>query len=105
MIGVLKTKTQVANYNTPDNDCVFIPFETASLYRDLKYPDDIVWMPANPVFREQTVKQVRQTLARLHNFSAARRARRDASSSSTSPCGWWTPWGSPCGCCWASSAA
>ena len=69
VIGVLKTKTQIANYNTPDNDCVFIPFETASLYRDLKYPDDIVWRPANPVFREQTVKQVRETLARLHNFT------------------------------------
>ena len=69
VIGVLKTKTQIANYNTPDNDCAFIPFETASLFRDLKYPDDIVWMPANPVFREQTVKQVRETLARLHNFS------------------------------------
>ena len=69
VIGVLKTKTQVANYSKPDNDCVFIPFETASLYRDLKYPDDIVWMPANPVFRDRTVKQVRETLARLHNFS------------------------------------
>jgi putative ABC transport system permease protein len=69
VIGVLKTKTQIANYNTPDNDCAFIPFETASLFRDLKYPDTIVWMPANPVFREQTVKQVRETLARLHNFS------------------------------------
>jgi putative ABC transport system permease protein len=68
VVGVLKTKTQVANYNTPDNDCLFIPYETASLYRDLRYPDDIVWMPANPVFREQTVEQVRQALARLHNF-------------------------------------
>ena len=53
VIGVLKTKTQVANYNTPDNECAFIPYETASLYRDLKYPDDIVWMPANPVFRDR----------------------------------------------------
>jgi putative ABC transport system permease protein len=70
VIGVLKTKTQIANYNTPDNDCAFIPFETASLFRDLRYPDDIVWMPANPVFREQTVKQVREALARLHNFSS-----------------------------------
>ena len=69
VIGVLKSKTQVANYNTPDNDCVFIPFETAALFRDLKYPDDVVWMPANPVFREQTLRQVRETLARLHNFS------------------------------------
>ena len=69
VIGVLKTKTQVANYNTPDNECAFIPFETASLYRDLKYPDDIVWMPVNPVFRDQALKQVRATLARMHNFS------------------------------------
>jgi len=70
VIGVLKTKTQVANYNTPDNECAFIPYETASLYRDLKYPDDIVWMPVNPVFREQAVRQARETMARLHNFSA-----------------------------------
>lgn len=69
VVGVLKTKTQIANYNTPDNECLFIPFETASLYRDLKYPSDIVWMPANPVFREETVKQVREVLARAHNFS------------------------------------
>jgi len=70
VIGVLKTKTQIANYNTPDNDCAFIPFETASLFRDLKYPDDIVWMPTNPAFREVTVTQVRETLARIHNFAA-----------------------------------
>jgi putative ABC transport system permease protein len=70
VVGVLKTKTQIANYSTPDNDCLFIPFETASLYRDLKYPDDIVWMPANPVFRELTVRQVRETLGRIHNFAA-----------------------------------
>ena len=69
VIGVLKTKTQVANYNTPDNECAFIPYETASLYRDLKYPDDIVWMPVNPVFREEALRQVRETMARLHNFS------------------------------------
>jgi putative ABC transport system permease protein len=69
VIGVLKTKTQIANYNTPDNECVFIPYETASLFRDLKYPDDIVWMPANPVFREVAVKQVRETLARIHVFA------------------------------------
>ena len=70
VIGVLRTKTQVANYNTPDNECAFIPYETASLYRDLKYPDDIVWMPVNPVFREEALRQVRETMARLHNFSA-----------------------------------
>ena len=69
VVGVLRTKTQIANYNTPDNDCAFIPYATGGLYKDLKYPDDMVWMPANPIFREEAVKQVRETLARLHNFS------------------------------------
>jgi putative ABC transport system permease protein len=68
VVGVLRTKTQIANYNTPDNECVFIPYQTASLFRDLRYPDDIAWMPANPVFREQAVQQVRDALGRLHNF-------------------------------------
>ena len=70
VIGVLKTKTQISNYNTPDNECIFIPYETASLFRDLRYPSDIVWMPVNPLFREQTVRQVRTTLARIHNFAS-----------------------------------
>ena len=31
VIGVLLTKTQIANYDTPDNECIFIPYETSSL--------------------------------------------------------------------------
>jgi putative ABC transport system permease protein len=69
VVGVLKSKTQIANYNSPDNECAFIPYETGSLYRDLKYPDVFVWMPANPVFREKAVRQVREVLSRIHNFS------------------------------------
>jgi putative ABC transport system permease protein len=69
VVGVLKTKTQIANYGTPDNECVFIPFETASLYEDIRYPDDIAWMPANPIFRDDAVRQVQETLAHIHNFA------------------------------------
>ncbi len=69
VVGVLKTKAQVANYGTPDNESVFIPFETGSLYRDLKYIDDLVWTPANPVFRDEALGQIRDTLGRIHNFS------------------------------------
>ena len=69
MIGVLLTKTQIANYDTPDNECIFIPYETSSLYRDLKYPTFFVWTPVNPEFREQCLRQMRDTLARLHNHS------------------------------------
>jgi putative ABC transport system permease protein len=69
VIGLLKTKTQISNYNTPDNECIFIPLTTASLLKDIKYPSDIVWMPANPTFRKQAVKGVREVLARAHNFA------------------------------------
>jgi len=69
VIGVLKTKTQISNYNEPDNECIFIPYDTGSLLRDIKYPDDIVWMPVNPIFRAEAVRQVREVLARVHNFS------------------------------------
>jgi putative ABC transport system permease protein len=69
IIGQLLSKTQISNYNTPDNECVFIPLSTASLMHDIKYPDDIVWMPANPIFREKAVEDVRALLARVHSFS------------------------------------
>jgi putative ABC transport system permease protein len=70
VIGVLKTKTQISNYNTPDNECIFIPYDSTALLRDVKYPNDIVWTPTSPIFRAEAVRQVRATLARLHNFSA-----------------------------------
>ncbi len=69
IVGLLKTKTQISNYNTPDNECVFIPLSTAALFKNTKYPDDIVWMPANPMFRQQAIRDVRAVLARVHNFS------------------------------------
>jgi putative ABC transport system permease protein len=69
IIGLLRTKTQISNYNRPDNECLFIPYSTASLFHDLKKPDDIVWTPVNPRFRVQAVKEIRAALARLHNFS------------------------------------
>ncbi len=68
--GVLKTKIQISNYNTPDNECIFIPYGTMSLLHDVKYPQDIVWSPANPIFRADAIKQVRATLARIHHFSS-----------------------------------
>ena len=68
VIGLLKTKVQISNYNTPDNECVFIPLSTASVFHDIKHPDDIVWTPANPVFTKEAVKAVRASLSRVHNF-------------------------------------
>jgi len=68
VIGLLKSKTQISNYNTPDNECVFIPLTTSSLFRDIRHPEDLVWMPTNPMFRKQAVKDFRAVMARTHNF-------------------------------------
>jgi putative ABC transport system permease protein len=68
--GILKSKIQIANYNTPDNECLFIPYSAMGQLRDTKYPDDIVWTPVNPQFRKQAIDQVRATLARIHYFSS-----------------------------------
>ncbi len=69
VVGVLRTKAQISNYNTPDNDCIFVPFDAMSLLRGVKYPDFIVWTPVNPIFRKEAMQQVRAVLARMHNFS------------------------------------
>lgn len=69
VVGILRTKTQISNYNTPDNQCLFIPYSTASMFRNIKYPENFVWTPANPLFRAQAVKEIRATMGRLHNFS------------------------------------
>jgi putative ABC transport system permease protein len=71
VIGVLLTKTQIASYDTPDNECIFIPYDTSSLFRDLKYPTYFVWTPVTPEFREQSLRQMREVMARLHNCSPA----------------------------------
>lgn len=70
IVGLLRTKTQISNYNTPDNECLFIPYSTAAIFRNIKYPDNFVWTPTNPKFRAQAVREVRGTLSRIHNFAA-----------------------------------
>ncbi|NWG13005.1 MAG: ABC transporter permease [Acidobacteria bacterium] len=71
VIGRLASKVQIANYNRPDNECVFIPYQTMILFRNPRYPDDIVWTPVAPASREKAVRQVRSVLAGLHRFSPA----------------------------------
>ncbi len=71
VIGVLEVKGQLANYGRPDNMCVFIPYEAMSLFRDIRYPDLIVWTPVSGTVRDQAIKQVRETLAAIHKYSPA----------------------------------
>jgi len=69
VIGVLEAKGQLANYNTPDNHCVFLPYETSALFGDTRHPPFIVWTPISPLERERAVRNVRAILAAIHKFS------------------------------------
>ena len=69
VIGVLLNKLQIANYNTPDNNSVFIPYDTFTIFGDIHYPWFLVWKPLNGGVRDQAITQVRAKLAELHKFA------------------------------------
>jgi putative ABC transport system permease protein len=69
IVGVLEPKVQISNYNRPDNYCLFVPYETAAVFRDTRYPDMLVWMPRSPQVRDEAIRQVRAALASIHRFS------------------------------------
>jgi putative ABC transport system permease protein len=70
VIGIIDTKVQIANYNTPDNKCIFIPYDTYSVFGDTKYPWMFVWKPVSSEARERAITMVRAKLGELHRFPA-----------------------------------
>jgi len=69
VIGVLQKKTQITNYEAPDDMTAFIPFTTLSDLTDTRYLNNIVLLPASNQFRDRIVDDVRAALARAHNFN------------------------------------
>jgi len=69
VIGVLEKKTQITNYETPDDMNAFVPFTTFSGMTDTRYLNNIVLLPASNQFRDRIVADVRAALARAHNFN------------------------------------
>jgi len=69
VIGQAETKVQLALHSDPDNECLYIPYETMQAWRSIRFPDNIVWMAASPSLRKKAVRQVRETLGRIHGFS------------------------------------
>jgi putative ABC transport system permease protein len=69
VIGVLEVKGQLANYGRPDNLCVFLPYETMSVFKDIRYPSILVWTPVSGQVRDKSLKAVRAALAAQHNFA------------------------------------
>jgi putative ABC transport system permease protein len=70
VIGVLKKKTQITNYASPDDMTAFVPLTTLSGMADVRYLSDLVLLPASNHFRDRIVADVRAALARAHNFNA-----------------------------------
>jgi putative ABC transport system permease protein len=69
IIGRMEAKVQIANYNRPDNDCIFVPYDTLRLFINPRYPDTVVWTPVAPGVRDEAMRQVRAVLAGIHRFS------------------------------------
>ncbi len=69
VIGVLRKKTQISNYEAPDDISAFVPFTTLSGLTDTRYLDDIVLRPASNQFRDRFAADIRASLARAHDFN------------------------------------
>ena len=69
VIGVLRKKTQITNYASPDDMTAYVPLTTLSGYTDVRYLSNLVLLPASNQFRDRIVADVRGALARAHNFN------------------------------------
>ncbi|MGZ4788802.1 MAG: ABC transporter permease, partial [Terriglobales bacterium] len=68
VIGKLRLKIQDSSNNGPDNENVFMPFETYREITDTRDPNMIVFQAALPEQHKKVVEAVRASLARHHHF-------------------------------------
>ena len=70
VIGLLQLEIQDAANNGPDNENVFLPFESLRDINDQRDPEMIVFQPVTADLAATTaLGQVREVLARRHNFN------------------------------------
>jgi putative ABC transport system permease protein len=70
VIGLLKLKIQDSSNNGPDNENVFLPFESAEdiSAEHQRDPDMFAFQPVTALQHKAALEQVREVLARRHNF-------------------------------------
>ncbi len=68
VIGVLRNKIQDSSNNGPDNENVFVLFQTMRQLRQQRDPDSIVFQPASPELHIEALQAVRTVLAQRHHF-------------------------------------
>ena len=69
VIGLLRLKIQDSSNNGPDNENFFMPFESMSDINDRRDPEMIVFQAVLPLLHKAALGQVREVLARRHNFN------------------------------------
>jgi putative ABC transport system permease protein len=69
VIGVLRNKIQDSSNNGPDNENIFVPFDTMRTLRQQRDPDSIVFQPATPQLHLRALQAVRTILAQRHHFN------------------------------------
>ena len=69
VIGLLRLKIQDSSNNGPDNENVFLPFESLSDINDQRDPEMIAFQPVTALQHKAALGQVREVLARRHNFN------------------------------------
>jgi putative ABC transport system permease protein len=68
VIGLLRLKIQDASNNGPDNENVFMPFESMSDIENQRDPSMFAFQPVTALQHKAALAQVREVLARRHNF-------------------------------------
>jgi putative ABC transport system permease protein len=69
VIGVLRNKIQDSSNNGPDNENIFIPYETMRSIKQQRDPDSIVFQPSSPELHLRAIAAVRTVLAQRHHFN------------------------------------
>jgi putative ABC transport system permease protein len=69
VIGLLRLKIQDSSNNGPDNENFFMPFESMGDINDKRDPELIVFQAVMPLQHKAALAQVREVLARRHNFN------------------------------------
>ena len=68
VVGELRNKIQDSSNNGPDNENVFVPFDTLRTLRQQRDPGSIVFQPSSPAEHLQAIQAVRTVLAQRHHF-------------------------------------
>ncbi len=68
VIGTMERKLQMSNYFSPDDECAFIPYTTASDLWDARYASTFVFSAVSPALEPQAIAQVREAIGKRQRF-------------------------------------